>query len=435
MNAFSPATALGLMLATGLAMAQTPYPEDSTYQGLGGKDGIKHIVETFIPLVLADPRIKDTFADFDMDQLKLRLREQFCEYSGGPCKYTGMHRDRTMDGVGTVRDMATVHQDFKITDAMFNALAEDLQLAMEQNQVPTRYANKLIAKLAPMQRQIVTATAPASAKPDMGKFLATGGVSQLEGAGGGGLTPWALITSYGTRDSWGANAHYTYVDTQDYSLGTYGMAVGIADRLELSLARQDFKGSLAPLDQLRIKQDILGLKLKVAGDAVYQQDSVLPQIAIGIMYKRNKGIGGLGALGVSNVKQLGAKDDHGYDYYVAATKILFERSLLLNGTLRATRANQMGILGFGGDQGDSMRLMPEVSVAYLAHRKLAFGAEYRRKPHNLGVDKEKAYYDAFVAWFPCKNMSVTAAYTELGDITIFNPKQQHGLYLSLQTGF
>ncbi|WP_353402013.1 DUF3034 family protein [Duganella hordei] len=285
-----------------------------------------------------------------------------------------------------------------------------------------------------MQRAIVTAQT-AQTRPDLGKFLATGGVSQVEGAGGGGITPWALVTGYGSRDSWGANAHYTYISTQDYTLNSYGVAVGIADRLEISLARQEFKGSLAPLNLLNIKQDILGLKLKVVGDAVYEQDSPMPQVAIGVLYKRNKGIGGLGALGVSNVKQLGASDDHGYDYYVAATKILFKQSLLLNGTLRATRANQMGLLGFGGDRGDSMRLMPEVSVAYLVNRKLAVGAEYRRKPHNLGVDNEKAYYDAFVAWFPSRNFSLTAAYAELGDITIFNPKKQHGLYLSAQAGF
>jgi hemoglobin len=148
--------ALGLLLASALAGAQTPYTDDSTYQGLGGKEGIKKIVDTFVPMVLADPRIKESFADFDMAQLNQRLQEQFCEYAGGPCKYTGKYRDKTMDGVGTVRDMATVHQDLKITNAMFNALTEDLQIAMEQNNVPTRFANKLVAKLAPMQRQIVT---------------------------------------------------------------------------------------------------------------------------------------------------------------------------------------------------------------------------------------------------------------------------------------
>ncbi|WP_373925039.1 DUF3034 family protein [Duganella vulcania] len=425
---------LGLLLSSSLALAQTPYADDATYAGLGGKDGIRKIVDTFIPLVLADARIKDSFADFDMDQVGARLREQFCEFAGGPCRYTGQHRDRSMDGVGTVRDMATVHQDLKITDAMFNALTEDLQIAMERNQVPGRFANKLIAKLAPMRRDIVTERA-AAGRPDAGKFLATGGVSQVEGAGGGGIAPWALIGGYGTRDSWGANAHYTHLATQDYKLDSYGVAVGIADRLELTLAKQRFQGSLAPLNLLDIRQDIVGVKVRVAGDAVYGQDSPMPQVAIGVLYKRNQGVGGLGALGVSNVKQLGAKDDHGYDYYLAATKILFEQSLLLNGTLRATRANQMGLLGFGGDKGDSLRLMPEASVAYLVNRKLALGAEYRRKPHNLGVDNEKAYYDMFVAWFPSKNFSLTAAYVELGDITIFNPKQQHGLYLSAQAGF
>lgn len=280
-----------------------------------------------------------------------------------------------------------------------------------------------------------SAAAQSQASPDMGKLLATGGVSQVEGAGGGGIVPWALITGYGTRDSWGANAHYTYISTQDYKLDTYGVAIGLADRVELSVASQSFKGSLAPLDNLILKQDILGIKVKLTGDAVYEQDSWLPQIAVGAMYKDNKGVKGLGALGVTSVTQLGAKDDNDYDYYVAATKILLEQSLLLNLTLRATKANQMGLLGFGGDQGDSRKVMPEVSAAYLINRHLAVGAEYRRKPHNLGVDPEKAYYDAFVAWFPTKHVSVTAAYANLGKITVFNPKTQRGLYLSVQAGF
>ena len=274
-----------------------------------------------------------------------------------------------------------------------------------------------------------------SLKPDMGKLTATGGVSQLEGAGGGGITPWALITGYGTRDSYGANAHYTQVNTQDYSLKTYGVAVGIADRVEVSLASQEFTGSLAPLNGLNIKQDILGIKVKLLGDAVYTQDSWVPQVAAGAMFKRNNGIGGLGALGVTKVQQLGAKNDSGVDYYLSATKIYLDQSLLLNGTLRMTKANQMGILGFGGDKGNKYEAMLEGSAAYLINRKLAVGAEYRMKPRNLGVDNEKDYYDVFVAWFPTKNVSVTAAYATLGDITVFNPKNQRGWYLSLQAGF
>jgi len=277
--------------------------------------------------------------------------------------------------------------------------------------------------------------ASAQARPDMGKLAATGGVIQLEGAGGGGLVPWALISGYGTRDSWGASVHATAVRTQDYALDSAGIAVGIADRVELSLAQQHFTGSKAPLERLGIRQDILGIKVKLAGDALYDQDLAMPQLAAGVMVKRNRGITGLGALGVENVTQLGARDEHGVDYYLAATKILLDSSLLLNATVRATRANQMGLLGFGGDQGDAYRAMLEVSGAYMLSRTLVAGAEYRHKPHNLGVDREKAYYDVFVAWFPSKHVSVTAAYAVLGDVTVFNPVRQRGAYLSLQAGF
>lgn len=270
---------------------------------------------------------------------------------------------------------------------------------------------------------------------DMGKLLATGGVSQVEGAGGGGLTPWALITSYGTVDSYGANAHTTRVQTSDYALSSYGVAVGIADRVELSFATQEFTGDLAPLDQLRIKQDIVGVKVRVAGDALYDQFSAMPQVALGLQYKRNKGVGGLGALGVTSVTQLGATKDSGVDLYASATKIYLAQSLLLNGTLRFTKANQMGILGFGGDRKDKYEPMLEVSAAYLLTRKLVAGVEYRMKPHNLSVDNERAYSDVFLAYFPNRNLSVTAAWVDLGDITIFNPKRQRGWYLSAQVGF
>ncbi|WP_245200361.1 DUF3034 family protein [Herbaspirillum sp. LeCh32-8] len=269
--------------------------------------------------------------------------------------------------------------------------------------------------------------------PDLGKLTATGGVIQVEGAGGGGLTPWALITGYGSRDSYGASAHYTYVTTQDYTLKSYGVAVGIMDRVELSAAKQEFYGSLAPLNSLKITQDIFGVKVKLAGDAVYNQDQWMPQIAAGVMFKRNNGIGGLGA--VTSVKQLGAASDSGIDYYVAATKLFLQQSVLLNATLRLTKANQMGLLGFGGDKNDRYQPMGEFSAAYLINRKLAIGAEYRMKPRNLSADNEKDYYDAFLAWFPSKNLSVTLAYVSLGDITIYNPKRQNGAYLSLQAGF
>jgi len=134
---------IALLSVTSLSMAQAPVVDDATFQGLGGKPGIRKIVDTFIPLILADPRIKESFTDTDMKNLAMRLEEQFCELSGGPCKYRG-------------KDMVEIHDGLNITRAQFNALAEDLQIAMERVGVPARFQNKLVAKLAPMERGIVT---------------------------------------------------------------------------------------------------------------------------------------------------------------------------------------------------------------------------------------------------------------------------------------
>ena len=271
--------------------------------------------------------------------------------------------------------------------------------------------------------------------PDMGKLLATGGVIDVEGTGGGGITPWALISGYGTRDSYGASVHYTNISTQDFMLNTYGATVGIMDRVELSVAKQDFKSNSGPLNGLDIRQDIYGIKVKLFGDAVYDQDSWVPQVAIGAEHKQNNGLTGL----INGpVTALGAKNTSGTDYYVSATKIFLEQSILANITIRDTEANQMGLLGFGGGLNDSYKAEFEGSLAYLINKNWVLGTEYRDKPHNLTADNEKAYYDVFVAWFPSKNLSVTLAYANLGSIAApetGNNSNQAGAYLSLQAGF
>jgi Protein of unknown function (DUF3034) len=286
------------------------------------------------------------------------------------------------------------------------------------------------------------------AYPDQGKILATGGVSQVEGAGGGGLTPWSVISGYGTSDSFGANAHYTYVHLSDQSLNTFGAAAGFFDRVEVSYAKEQYRfrtGLLSMNGETSVSEDVFGIKVKLLGDIVYDQDRWYPQVALGAMYKKNRGLD-IPVLGVSDFSptNLGAKHDAGTDFYLSATKLYLSESILANLTLRATKANQFGLLGFGGDRSDSYRLEPEASVAYLFTRKLAAGVEYRAKPHNLTIDSESGAYDFFVAYFPTRNVSVTAAYVDLGTIgeqiaAGFGASDyrthQRGPYISLQGGF
>jgi Protein of unknown function (DUF3034) len=275
-----------------------------------------------------------------------------------------------------------------------------------------------------------------------GKLLLTGGVASIDGAAGGGLTPWAVTGSYATQGQIGGTAHVTAVKTQDYALLTYGAAFSWNERIELSLARQEFdtQDNLAPLGLagLTLKQDIVGVKSRVVGDAVLDSDTLMPQIALGLQYKRTRA----GALGPTLFGPLGAKDS-GVDMYVSATKLFLAQSVLVNGTLRATKANQNGLLGFGGAQSDSYKLQPEVSVAVLLRKDVALGAEYRAKPDNLnrsvlgnGALKEDDWFDIFIAWAPSKHFSLTAAYVDLGKIVpALQPKRQNGAYLSAQVSF
>lgn len=272
-------------------------------------------------------------------------------------------------------------------------------------------------------------TVSAAGLPEPGSRLpATGGVSQIEGAGGGGLTPWALITGYGSRDQVGVTVFHTRADPTDFSLIATGAAIGIRDRVEVSYARQRLGlGSTVPGQS--ISQDIFGLKVKLAGDAVFDQDRWMPQLAVGFQYKRNDDM--------SVPKALGARHDEGVDFYLAATKIwlgaVFGRNLLLNGTVRATKANQMGLLGFGGDRRDEYRYMPEASVGIFLTDRLVLGAEARRKPDNLSVFREETFKDIFVAWFPSKRVSLTAAWVDLGQIA--DRKEQRAFYVSGQFAF
>ena len=284
-----------------------------------------------------------------------------------------------------------------------------------------------------------TATAPAAAAPEprpglsagSGKLLLTGGVSSIDGAAGGGLTPWAVTGSYATAGEIGGTAFITRTKTQDYALNVYGAAIGVMDRFELSLARQEFNaGVVVPDTTLRL--DIVGIKARVAGDAVLDSDTLMPQIAVGAEFKRvNPGPA------VGGVLDSVAAKRNGIDFYVSATKLFLAQGILVNGTLRATKANQNGLLGFGSADKTSYSIKPEFSLAWLLSKNIAIGAEYRFKPNNLAFAgaafEEQAWKDLFIAWAPTKNVSVTAAYVDLGNIV--GHTRQTGGYVSAQLAF
>lgn len=138
-----PRLLTGFALTTLLAACAGQAPRPTLYQQFGERPGIEALVEELLVRVLEDPRINAGFAEVDLVNLNDRLVEQICVEVGGPCVYTG-------------RTMAESHASLAVTEADFNALVEDLVDAMEARGIPRRAQNRLLRRLAPMHRDIVS---------------------------------------------------------------------------------------------------------------------------------------------------------------------------------------------------------------------------------------------------------------------------------------
>lgn len=119
-----------------------PIAGQTMFEAFHGEAGISRIVDDFVARMVADPRISEIFKATDLVRLRRTLKEQVCYLLGGPCAYTG-------------RDMKTTHKDQGVTAADFNAGVENLQAAMTKEGVPFRVQNRLLARLAQMQGDVV----------------------------------------------------------------------------------------------------------------------------------------------------------------------------------------------------------------------------------------------------------------------------------------
>ena len=118
------------------------FADDRLWRAFHGSEGVARIVDDMVARNQTDPRISDIFKNQDVVRLRRTLKEQFCYILGGGCSYTG-------------RDMRAAHKNMGIQRADMTALVENLQAAMRAEHVGFAAQNRLLAKLAPMYRQVV----------------------------------------------------------------------------------------------------------------------------------------------------------------------------------------------------------------------------------------------------------------------------------------
>ena len=252
------------------------------------------------------------------------------------------------------------------------------------------------------------------------KVIGTGGASTIEGSAGGGIVPWAVINGYASSGQWSVTGFGNQVGVDDFSLRTVGAGFSYGNQLEVSLTQQTFALDTIGGD---LKQTIVGVKYHVAGELLYTE---MPQISVGAQWKKHQNF--------ELPQAVGALDDQGSDWYVAASKVWLDafagRNLLLNATVRATKANQTGLLGFGSAEDNSYQLMTELSATIMLTPHWAVGAEFRQKPNQLAFADEEHWRDVFTAWFINKNVSLVGGYVDLGSIAGL-PNQQ-GYYVAVE---
>ena len=133
------------VLAASAALAQpaaAQAADDTLYQQLGGQGGLVTLMDDFMTRLLADKRMGPFFKEVDHQHVKAQLVAQFCEVSGGPCKLKGP-------------EMKKAHAGMDVTKGDFNALVEVLQQSMDAQGIGFGTQNKLLARLAPLHREII----------------------------------------------------------------------------------------------------------------------------------------------------------------------------------------------------------------------------------------------------------------------------------------
>lgn len=133
---------MSLVGITLLMAACASAPQKSLYDELGQYEGIDNIVRELIFVIAKDERVNPRYKGVNLQHFKKGLSDYICQLSGGPCTYEN-------------ENMKLVHAGHNYTNTEFNAIVDDLILAMEKRGVPVGVQNRLLALLAPAYKDVV----------------------------------------------------------------------------------------------------------------------------------------------------------------------------------------------------------------------------------------------------------------------------------------
>lgn len=266
---------------------------------------------------------------------------------------------------------------------------------------------------------LLTSTAAALGE---GRLRGSGGVQSIDGSAGSGLVPWAVIAGHGEEREWDLVAGVALARFNDVDLRAGSLAVAYGTRLELSAARLSLGLDSVAASRFgfpqRIDVDVLGAKMRLAGDLIYGPAG---QLALGVQWRRSRD---------SELPRALASGRHGSDAYLSWSRLWIDglagRQTVANLTVRSTSAHQLGLLGFSAQRS----LLLEGSAGIYVHPNWLLGVEHRSKPDRIAFVTEDHWRGVYLAWMPSRHWHAALAGVDLGRIGELG--RQRGIYFSVQ---
>lgn len=117
---------------------------ETLYEAVGGRDAVVAAVEEFYQRVLGDPQVAPYFANTTLPRLMGHQRAFIGMVLGGPDAYAG-------------RSMSAAHESLQVTNAAFDRVVQHLVETLRSLGVGETVVQRVVAGVAPVRAEIVTA--------------------------------------------------------------------------------------------------------------------------------------------------------------------------------------------------------------------------------------------------------------------------------------
>ena len=257
----------------------------------------------------------------------------------------------------------------------------------------------------------------------------------IEGEGGGGISPWAYLINPPEKGKmigkpsiaawqWIGNGYnFTFQSIAMNLFNRVELGFGVMD-LDISEMRDDlFSATTLDLNEDHVRVFHIHAKVLALNESEY-----IPAVAFSAGYKWNTEMDELDKRLGGVFSSIGYDNDSSAEFTAVATKTIpWAIPTIVSAGVRLSRGHQLGLLGFSNKWSANF----ESTIAILPSEKVAVGFEYKQKPDrmqslgSLGLNtgrqqdftfREDDFIDWFFCYMPTSKLSFIIAWATIGNV-------------------